>query len=150
FFLLNPHSLLTDFLRIDHVILLAILLVTWLSLVVLDDPWSARGNFAWGCAAALLVNTKVTALANLALPVLFILGLPLLKSSYFFPRIRWALGSFCLFFCLFFFRYLCFYESLPATLVERMRELSQWGKVISCEPRWYYNVHAFLTCGYGY
>jgi len=146
---LSPHSLLTDFLRGDHVVLFAMLLATWLTLLLLDNPASTLTNLAWGAAAALVVHTKFTTSTTLFVPLLFILGLPLARGANFYPRLRWALPSFISLSCLFFFRYLLHYRDIAAIFRDRAAEMKQWFSVISCHPRWSYNYDYFLDYGYG-
>ena len=146
-FIFNSQIYEIDLMRIDYVILLLFLVVSYSSLALIKHPNLKRLSVALGISFALLINTKMNALMFGYIPF-FSIALLFISHRYSIKNICLFLVSFLVTLLLAFCRYIINFNTVISVLTDRTNELKLWYSAISKEPYFYYNWDYFLKYGH--
>ena len=149
-FLLSPHLLYIDLMRVDRVIMFLFVVVVYLSILVAKQRKGISVDILLGISAAALVMTKVTSIVFLSAPIFaYVYTWRIKKQS---PKHVSAFAiSFVLASIFLLVRFLPHEIQKPGfvvrTAIEKIADVERWSSIFSKTPYLYYNVDQFLPYG---
>jgi hypothetical protein len=149
-FLLSPHLLYIDLLRVDRVIMFFFVVVVYLSILVAKQTRAITVDILLGISSAALVMTKVTSIVFLSTPIVaYVYTWRIKKQSS--KHVSAFAISFVLASIFLLTRFLPHEIQKPGfivrTAIEKIEDVARWASVISKTPYLYYNVDQFLPYG---
>ncbi|HEY9709747.1 MAG TPA: hypothetical protein V6D48_16190, partial [Oculatellaceae cyanobacterium] len=145
-FIFNPQTVEIDLMRIDHVILLSFMIVSYSTFAIINNPNLNRLSVTLGSSLAFLLNTKMNAFMFAYIPITTLAFL-FFKKRYRIKNLCFFIVSFLGTYLLLLFRYLINFDSLITVLKNRSADLMLWYPLMSKEPYFYYNWDYFIKYG---
>ena len=149
-FLLSPHLLDIDLMRVDRVIMFLFVVVVYLSILVAKQRKAITADILLGMSSAALMLTKVTSVVFLSAPIVaYVYTWRTKKQS---PKhVSAFVISFVLASMFLLIRFLPHEIQNPGfivrTAIEKIADVERWSSIISKSPYFYYNVDQFLPYG---
>lgn len=149
-FLLSPHLLYIDLMRVDRIVMFFFVVVVYLSIVLAKQRKAITVDILLGLSSAALVMTKITSIVFLSAPIVgYVYTWRLKKQS---PKHVSAFAiSFVLASIFLLMRFLPHEIQKPGfivrTAIEKIADVQRWSSVFSKTPYLYYNVDQFLPYG---
>jgi 4-amino-4-deoxy-L-arabinose transferase-like glycosyltransferase len=149
-FLLSPHLLHIDMMRVDRIIMFFFVVVVYLSILVAKQRKAITVDILLGMSSAALVMTKVTSIVFLSAPIVaYVYTWRIKKQS---PKhVSAFVISFVLASIFLLMRFLPHEIQKPGfivrTAIEKIADVERWSSIISKTPYLYYNVDQFLPYG---
>lgn len=149
-FLLSPHLLNIDLMRVDRLIMFFFVIMVYLSMLVAKQSKAISVDILLGIFSAVLMMTKVTSIVFLSAPIAAYVYRWRIKTQI-SKHIRAFAVSFALASIFLLIRFLPHEIQKPGfivrTAIAKIADVDRWSSVFSKVPYLYYNVDQFLPYG---